>query len=163
MKLVIRGHWATLVRRLAESDMVAERKGYAGVQRSNERPDARDSSSFVNCKRVRETVTPNPPHMGLTSLSIRVFAEIARSDDDRRQIKLKSQINQALEFHRARFSEDMESLFQVLLSERLIRSPGYYTVNEFPILLTNAMGVQQALPFYLCVVYEFKFPVDWCP
>lgn len=83
-----------------------------------------------------------------------MLAEAARADDGHLQTALKCQIDQTLEFHRAYFGDIMDSFLQKLWAERLVRNPGDYTVNEFPILFTNAMGVRQTLPFYLCVVRE---------
>ena len=83
-----------------------------------------------------------------------MLTEAARSDDDQRQTELKSQIDRTLETHRVFFGDIMDSFLQKLLAERLSRNPGDYTVNEFPILFTNAMGKQQALPYYLCAVRE---------
>jgi len=87
-----------------------------------------------------------------------MLTEAARSDDDQRRIELKSQIDQTLEVHRVLFGDVMDAFFQKLLVERLVRNPGDYTVNEFPILFTNAMGLQQALPYYLCAVREVCDP-----
>jgi hypothetical protein len=83
-----------------------------------------------------------------------MLTKAARSDDDRRQAELKSQIDQTLETHRVLFGDIMDSFLQQLLAQRLGRNPGDYTGNEFPILFTNAMGKQQTLPYYLCVVHE---------
>ena len=48
----------------------------------------------------------------------------------------------------------MNSFVEKLLLEHLVRNPGDYAVNEFPILFTNAVGVQQTLPYSLCKVRE---------
>jgi len=48
----------------------------------------------------------------------------------------------------------MNSFMERLLLEHLVRNPEDYTVNEFPILFTNAVGIQQALPYSLCKVRE---------
>lgn len=133
-----------------------------GIQKSDEGPDDCDRSPLVNCKRVRESQLHTLQFFGcnveLTCLSARVLTENVRSEEGWRHSELKSQIDEALEFHRACFGEAMDSFFQRLLAERLIRNPGDYTVNEFPILFINAMRAQQALPFYLCVVYEVGDP-----
>lgn len=88
-----------------------------------------------------------------------MLVESARSNEERLHAELKSRIDGTLELHRNYFNKIMDS-FQKLSSERIVRNTWDYSIDQWPVLFTDAMGAKHMLPFHLCTTYEVRDSLD---